>query len=109
MATPIRHQPGDYFAANETRTPPLDLLNLASSLDCNIPILARKLKHQLLETQGSDLHLTPDDGKHHVFIRKNGVLERLVSVDERIGKELTNHWKVLADLELTYRCTHRAK
>lgn len=102
MATPIRNQLSGYFAANEKQTvPPTDLLDLSSSLDCNVPVLARKLKRQLLGAQGSDLHLTPDDGKHHVYLRRNGALELLVSIHEKIGKELINHWKVLANLDLT--------
>lgn len=68
-----------------------------------IPRLAKKLTQHLLEAKGSDLHLTPDDGKYHVFLRKNGLLERLLSVGEETGLELTNHWKVLANLDLTLK------
>jgi type IV pilus assembly protein PilB len=70
-------------------------------LDKDIPRIARSLANQLFEQQGSDLHLTPDDGKYRVFLRKNGLLEPLLSVDAKIGRELVNHWKVLAHLDLT--------
>lgn len=69
----------------------------------DIPKLAKQLTEYMLQEKGSDLHLTPDDGKHNLSIRRNGVLEPLLTLHNNIGFELTNHWKVLADLDLTLK------
>jgi type IV pilus assembly protein PilB len=103
MATQINKQPHSvYSAANgHTEITDTDLLNLSSQREYNIPVFSKKLTSLLLKENGSDLHLAPDDGKHHILIRRNGVLEPLIFVDEKTGKELTNYWKVLAGLDLT--------
>jgi type II secretory ATPase GspE/PulE/Tfp pilus assembly ATPase PilB-like protein len=67
----------------------------------NTPALAKKLIQELHEKNGSDLHLTPDDNCYNLAIRKNGVLESIFSVTVKAGRELTNHWKVQANLDLT--------
>jgi type II secretory ATPase GspE/PulE/Tfp pilus assembly ATPase PilB-like protein len=69
------------------------------------PALAKRLIKELHQREGSDLHLTPDDDRYFVSIRRHGVLEPLLTVSSKMGRELANHWKVLANLDLTL--THK--
>jgi type II secretory ATPase GspE/PulE/Tfp pilus assembly ATPase PilB-like protein len=105
MVMPINRTATGRQAAHKERRKYPRKISLSWALMQNTPALAKRLIHELNQGNGSDLHVTPDDGNYRIAIRKNGVLDPLFSVTSAVGSELVNHWKVQANLDLTL--THK--
>ena len=73
------------------------------NVSANTPRLARQLTDELQNLGGSDLHITPNETYYRVAIRIHGILRPMILLSNKTGLELTNHWKVLANLDLTQK------
>lgn len=65
--------------------------------------LSRQIIDEMKRLGASDLHLTPCSHYFRLSLRIDGLIQTISLLEKRVGYELTNHWKVLANLDLTMK------